>query len=369
MSLVVLGRQCAQLLLQAGKISQATSTTHVQLENIQAKFKLWAEVIGLFATGHAGIDHRFRDDAESRDVLSSMLLKLKSTLEDVVTASSSSPEKIFRSNDDMESLKEDDKPPTEPSSPESSIDQDTFSDMSHEDDHLASSPITRIEEIITFLYRFLNVVKKADSKTDTAKVVAFKAKHANADDDADFETFIRWSIEREIPNSSAVSKQRLINAVVQTRWRILYKQRHHQKLSENVDDWFVDRHPDSVLGLTAGPKDENAASPQRFNTPTLTIQTEIQTKRLRFAPMSNTEASSVNRLVVPTMPKSSALSVITQSAVGRRSHLDVPPPPKAETGGFPTRLCPYCCMNIGSEIFTDPSRWMLVYLPSFEEIV
>lgn len=132
-----------------------------------------------------------------------MLLKLKKALE-VFGGTSSSSRYVLLSEDDVKERNENTEPSsTAHSSPESSIDEDDFSDVSYDNYNKDHSPVEEIEEIIDFLYRFLNTVKKTNSNIDITKVINFRAKHANAGDDEELEKFIRWSINQELPNSSS----------------------------------------------------------------------------------------------------------------------------------------------------------------------
>lgn len=101
--------------------------------------------------------------------------------------------------------------------------------------------------------------------------------------------------------------------------------------------------------------------PQQLKMPAIVIEPEPWEKGVRFTPMSTTE-------VIATMRKSSALSVITQSDVGRRSRLDVPRPPKADREISQEMLCTYCRTSIGPETFAKRSRWMWVHRAIFETI-
>lgn len=127
------------------------------LENSLGRFKIWAGSIGLFALGRSGIDFRFRHDEVAREVITTMLEKLKRRLEpkDVDSSSISLPADVVRQLE---------RTPPLPTSPTHSIDE-----FSLEEDSLGESssdvvepfPIKRttlsndLDHIIDLLYRFL----------------------------------------------------------------------------------------------------------------------------------------------------------------------------------------------------------------------
>jgi len=343
--LLILGRECAQLFVKAAENANADRTA---LENSTSRFKVWAGNIGIFASGRAGADWRFRDDEDSRDLLKSMLEKLKRQLENIVArGSSQEPETSssllvasYTTDDGTVSRRSESR---DSSSVESFVELDTeFDDIDYnsEEDSIAGQGINKV---IDMLYRFAKSVKKSRIETERSRVMSFKAKHIDPEEDQEFETFIRWLINRRLPNLSSTLNERLIGVALYRRWRLLYNQRHSEKERADMETWFVKRNAKPVLG-------EYAEGRQIFLSPELTRkapfivieQPPLAEKEMQFAPMSTTEASVGKKLAVHSL-KSAVTSVMTQSAVGRRNELDIPHLPKISVEKSEETICPYCC--------------------------
>ncbi|KAF2436657.1 hypothetical protein EJ08DRAFT_578710 [Tothia fuscella] len=356
-SLLTLGRQCAQLFFQLCNRPESKVKGLEELQNNLDRFKIWAGNIGLFAPGLAGIDYRFAQDDDGRDVLESMLSKLKvrpgkSAPQALLSTLDSSVRRLEAKSFDLLVAS---------SSEESSIAEESTSGESNHAAADESDPATRgIDEIITQLYRFLVFVKKPTSNREYAEVIAFKNRQLEAGNHEDIESYVRWYIARHLPLASPTIAERLATAAIYRNWKILYKNKHAEKLKHDSESWFIPRNPQSVLEQPMLPHIVKA--PQILQQmPTIIEPTEDDTKkRVNFVPMSVTEASTIRKLLVPAAPKSS-FSAITHSAVIRRGKLDVPSAPEMEEMAKET-VCPYCCQVVGPELLgkgsTTRARWV-----------
>ncbi|KAF2175474.1 hypothetical protein K469DRAFT_610458 [Zopfia rhizophila CBS 207.26] len=357
-----LGHRCAALFTVVRKGAQ--DETRPQLDDLISRFKIWAGNIGLFASGRAGIDHRFESDIEARDVLFSMLISLSKALQRMMPSDPSASEKQAKcSTADRHEQESKPEGPIDSSSEESSLDEDSTADSADEGD-LADAPAIRVaEEVINQLYRFLKLVKSSGSSEEYAKVVNFASRHCDKEEDAAFGSWIRFTIKREMPVAAdyfPALVNRLTNAALYRRWKMLYKQEHARKLRSNIEDLLP-----SQPGALASEINTSASTIQPVQAPTLpTIVVDNVTPaqpRVSFVPASHTEASVVRKLAVPLSTKSAAPSNVTPSGVIRRGKLDIPPAPPPEKETSREVVCPYCTHVIRSDLYgtsrTDKARW------------
>jgi hypothetical protein len=380
--LLFLGRECMQRFVEAVAREEPGSRAQVLLENNLGRFKIWAGSIGLFALSRSGIDFRFREDERAREVLSTVLGRLKRSLApkvvdlvttsgtgsksaDIMTQTGRSPilESLSTHSDDEISIKED------------SLEDSSSDNTDVIDAHLVANSVSfkDLGDTIDLLYRFLKFAKGSTSGL-SSKVAEFKNKKAGtALDDPDLEAFIRASIEREIPGSSPALRERLAVAALDRRWRFLYKQSHHQKLSQELENWSVRRNAQSIFESPDLIQPTERLRLEREQLPTIIEPQQRLQKKVNFhIPMSTTDASITQKLAIPAMPKSTALSIITQSAVTRRNQLDVPPAPKTPGSNLKELICPYCWTVLNRETFgpAGRSRWMSVssHPPRFKKL-
>lgn len=153
-------------------------------------------------------------------------------------------------------------------------------------------------------------------------------------------------------------RERLVTAALDRRWHFLYKQSHHQKLSHELENWTIPRNAQSVFDQPS--IEQTTKSPNLTQTPRIIEPQQKLLKKVNFnVPMSATDVSVTKKLAVPLVPRSTALSTMTQFAIALRSQLDVPLPLKS-SGTSKESLCPYCWSILNQEVFGDRSRWMFV---------
>ena len=345
MSISRIAIQCAQLLGENNLDKTSPLEIRAGLGEILARFKIWAGNVGVFAPGNASIEYRLRDDKDIADLLSRLLGRLKKHLEQAVR-----PPLTEESDDEHEQL----------DSSASSISSDSSSELDLDSDEAASvpdievgdqsrdDPITQANSTMDYLYRLSVLLKKPVSSTENDKVRRFIAKppdEETAEEQSDFESHVRWMIEvRHFPTAPKVLIDRLVTTVAFRRMKLLYRQRHRDKLGQgfphslNAQPVFEEmllgerRHPFGISDL------ENSR-PTIWNSQSHSF--------------SATTASSVNRSRYANFPKSVALSRMTQTAVARRGKLDVPKPPHDTNGRV---VCPYCFRFLEKEERHEP-RW------------
>ncbi len=362
-TLKLLGRGCAALLTSA--LTEAQDEARKQLEDLISRFKIWAGNIGLFASGRAGIDYRFESDVEARDVLYSMLKSLEKGLERLVHPKTSNLEGSQESRDLSHRIRT-----SEPesllysSSEESGLEEDSASGSVDGEDFTGFPAIKATEDVINQLYRFLKLVKSSGSSGEYSKVMSFASRHCGKEEDTACDSWIRFTIQREIPVTSATVVKRLVDTAMYRRWKMLYKQEHARKLCSNVEDLL----PSEFKATDTGIDISGIGSPQPASSklPAIVVDTSPLTQgKVRFAPMSHTEASTAQKLTVPLPARPTAPSNITPSGVVRRGRLDIPAPPKPDRETSREVVCPYCTQVIRSDLYgnsrTDKARWALVF--------
>lgn len=338
--------------------------SQASLENQMGRFKIWAGNIGVFAAGNASTDYRLRQDRDVRDVMIQMLARLKKNLEQLISLSSLQEECSQDSGSD--SL---DSPTSSSPSLILSLDSDSESSAvgtseAQEKRDPSHDRLNAIDDIITSLYRLSATIRKPMSVDEVAKVQNFIAKNRESHDIKEFESHIQWQTRFRHPEASVTLIDRLVSTIVFRRHKLLYRERHHEKLSQGVDQAFAleigapDRpHPPH---MNQNDLVKKMYGKSRFLMSPATVRSSSQT-----VPYSATEASVVNRLGFSPNPKSIALSGMTKSAVARREQLDVPPPPRIATEADET-VCPYCFEVVDKEKLTH-ALWTLVLFPIYQQ--
>ncbi|KAB8360777.1 hypothetical protein FH972_024511 [Carpinus fangiana] len=319
-------RKCARAFAQSLSMLSAESRQFVLLENERGRFAIWAGNLGVFADANASADYRLREEKNTRDILCMLLRRLdKEVLVFPLTALDSAS--VSRQSGSSS--------PTEDSSNSDSSASTASSDLSTEDLR-APKNLKAIRNIVTKLYRLSAVIKKPNSTKESARVERYIEEEDKTDDYKELYDYAKSMIAFKFKDTAPMNLQsRLADSIVFRRKRIVYREKHHNKLSHGVDKAF------EILTNTPSP-----ALMDLLGDPTATRRAQALRKGIvPLRPLSGTnigtEASSVNRKRLEAYPRSIAGSQITKNAAGRQAHLDVPPPPKIPSEATEI-LCPYC---------------------------
>lgn len=349
-TIVEAARLCAQSFVQlqlAAHLLQPLSES--EFEDQLGRFKIWAGNLGVFAADTASADFRLKDDQDVKDVIINMLTRLTIEVEKLHGQSSLFPslqEEPAEHNDKPDSLELPGSSASSSSSWKLSSNSDTESqpERAHSHPQRRFGGLIEIVDIIDRLYRLSAIVRKPTSLSEHARANEFIERTRNSPDLEDFESYVRWQIELWFPEATVTLVNRLSDMAVLRRKKLLYRERHQQKLNEGTEDWFIPRNPESVYQKASRVKFQDVASTK--GPPAMLQVTAV---------LSATKASSFDRQ--QTYEKSIARSTITKSAINRRERLDAPPPPRPQSGL--EAKCPYCSKFLTkAELKKD--RWMSV---------
>ncbi|KLU82102.1 serine/threonine protein kinase [Magnaporthiopsis poae ATCC 64411] len=368
--------KCEGLLTDAHRRLIPNRDVQIELENILVRFNVWAGNVGVFAPAAASLDSRLRDYPDLAEVILSMLKSLQNNVELSITPPLlEEPEEMSDGGPpDQEGTKESVRSTDEDGSSGSSSSAAISIDSEAEGSDTAThgSPegthIKKANEILDRLYRMVSVIRKPISSGENTKVHQFIAKlrdRGEIKELDDIEDHARSHLEARFKNKiSAVLTERLVAAVVFRRMKLLYRQRHQQKLRQGAgprtESHF--QHPGGAASTASGwPKHEveqmlGSVGDSLIQGDRMPIHTNHQAGVAPSKVMSDTDASSINKLRLGNYAKSVALSGITQAAVGRRRRLDVPSPPPSQGAGSEMSECPFCFRMISPEEKEEP-RW------------
>lgn len=337
-----LGIRCIEALVKA--VGEANSSDRNRLEDIAGRFKIWAGNIGLAASGMAGVEYRFRDDATATDVLESMLNSMQRRLLRLMdpTAIGIGDHEMNEHASDLSS--EDDY----------ELDADNTNNTNDTVDISNMSPIRAVEDIVDQLYQFLKLVKTTETAGEYSRVVNFSLRYAEDLEDPDYADFMRFSIRREVPNASPEVAERLLSAALYRRWKILYKQEHSKKLRGNIDNLFGAPGPSSAVNQINQPPVTDIA--HLLEVPHLVVQDVTSAQRkVQIAAPTDTMASTVQKLSVPMPSRSVAHTQISASGITRRAQLDIPRPSSlnANITSHGEAVCPYCAQILRLDVVED----------------
>lgn len=341
-SILGLAQQCAQRFARSRSTVSLDEDVRMDLENQLDRFKIWAGYIGAFAPGKASADHRLRDEKDMKEVLLQMLTRLKKSIQQVLHPPVS---ELEEDNSDSTSLVS--------GSSSSVLSLDEASEPSSEVEVDTSRPsrnlVQEIDDLISRLYQLSAIIRKPVSSSENIRVAKYIEKGTHGEDFEEFRSHVRWQLEFRHREASSTLIDRLVDAVIFRRKKLLYREHHQEKLNQGVHEWSTMDVPEGFIP----PKANLALIRQKSPVVRMAASRQSSSKTL---PFSATEASSVNRFGLKSYARSLAPSAVTQSAVARREQLDVPPPPRPETSGVKEVLCPYCSQILDKEEMQGP-RW------------
>lgn len=322
-------RQCIALFGRTRADRALDLRAKTGIENQLGRFKIWAGAIGVFAAGTASTDARLRNDEDVKEIMMDMLIRLRKALDGFLRPS------IAEESEDEEASGESD-------DSEASLilsigdESDAATSEEHTPSHQVDS-LRDIDGVISRLYRLSAIIRKPNSLHENTRVASFIEKAEEGPEAADFEAHARWQIKYRLPDASPKMVDRLVNAVIFRRRKLLYRERHQKKLSQGVEAAF---QAEIVLPALLKPSQKRKLPTQPQSS--LFLKSGATVRSLSSTiPLSATEASAVNRRALASYPKSLAGgSNLTRSAIARRDQLDVPPPPKPTEAA--EAICPYC---------------------------
>lgn len=327
------------------------------------RFKIWSGNLGVFAADTASADFRLKDDQDVKDVLIDMISCLREQVEQL-TRPSLLPtllEEQIEDKSETESLRSPASSTASSSSWKLSSDSDsaTRSESIPLDTQRQHNSLAQITDIVNRLYRFSTVIRKPVSLGENARIAHYIEKTKDSLELDDFESYIKWQIRQWCPSTTDKLIDRLSNAAMLRRKKLLYRQRHQQKLNQGTDDWFITRNPASVY-LESG-NSFKAGGPQVQG---VGLMHKPPTKMRKSVAFSTTKASSIDKLAVPAYTRSVAPSGITKTGIAGRELLDIPLAPKPR--GEHEAKCPYCSKFLTKEQLTK-AQWTSVLLPISEK--
>lgn len=432
-------RRTVVLLTPNNHIASLDPQLQLHFDEIRSRFLIWAGNVGCLAAGDAGLDKRLHDDPDISALLLSLLESLNENLEEVFDprvlarleeeeeeeedeeggdegaryaegaqkegSEAAEPHKE-ESGDELEEAGErggrrgkreselgmdstvhEGDGDSAGSSSASSFDfgsagSDVSVPLESNNTRPWSQSINFSSNILDRLYRLCSVLRKPVSSSENARVRAFiaKGKHIDVEELEAYRAHIEFHLDHHFkahPLSDEI-RNRLSDAAVFRKFKLLYRRVHQKKLEQGVKS--------STGGLQKASKDDSAdsffpalASSDGFQISTanrlhrdLALPTPVKPESLSaiepkrpstsfgstFSKFSATVASSVNRENYGKYVKSpgTIYSAITATGEARRQRLDVPNPPKPQLQENILE-CPYCCKIIASAEMKG-SYWM-----------
>lgn len=325
-------RQCVALFGRVRTDDKIDVRTKADIENQLGRFKIWAGSIGVFAARKASTDFRLRDDEDVKELLIDLIVRLRRAVFVLLNPVIREETEDDSVSDGAESSEDSEASLVLSIGGESSASTVESKIPSH---HTAS--LEEINNLISKLYRFSAIIRKPTSLQENNRVARFIEKVEDRPDASEFDSHVRWQIKFRLPDASDEIIDRLANAVVFRRRKLLYRERHQKKLSQGVESAF---QADVLLPVKPMAPQRSGGQTQRQTGKLLKSATSVKSASSSMQ-LSATQASSVNRRALASYPKSLAGgSQITKSAVARRGELDVPPPPKS--ANTTEAVCPYC---------------------------
>ncbi|KAL4916459.1 hypothetical protein BDW62DRAFT_202613 [Aspergillus aurantiobrunneus] len=301
--------------------AQEFSSIISELEVQRSRFKVWAGNLDVFARENASADFRFQHDATATGILEADA--------ECSDSDSSSPSLVLEEESDSES----------------------GSETVEKHGEIQDGGLSDVAEIISRLYHFTSIARKTSTSNEPERnygerVLRFVQNQDPPLDLSELKSHIEWQLGRQCPTLSPGSPlyNRLVEAAIYRRHKILYYQSHQKKLQWGTAEVFdapqqqqaVDVGRKAAMrdvpiqGFVAGFKADALNDP---------VPTFIAT-----------EATVPNEVSPSTYAKLAVISGVRTSAVGRRGDLDIPPCPRPASGNGTEIQCPYCMLVIEDKL-------------------
>ena len=356
-------RLCAQSFVRIQSIHSLDPQSEHEFEDQLGRFKIWAGNLGVFAADTASADFRLKENQDVKDVLINMLTRLREQVEQLGQPSvlSTLPEEQVHHENKPEPPESHGSSTASSSSWKLSSDSDSATNTRSvpSDPQRRYGGLTEIIDIINRLYRLSAVIRKPVSLSEHARVAEYIEKTKNSLDLEDFESYVKWQIRLWYPDTTVELIDRLSDTVVLRRKKLLYRERHQQKLNEGTEDWFILRNPESVYD-----ESQKSFTPGRIEFLDVGLVQGPAARVRKSVAFSATKASSIDHQAIATYAKSVALSGVTKPAIARREQLDVPAPPKPQSGL--KAKCPYCSKFLTKKELKK-AQWTSVSLSTYDK--
>jgi hypothetical protein len=181
------------------------------------RFRIWAANIGAHQVGQSSLDYRLRDASHIKDQISTLLLALQDTFQDL-------EEVLMESPNDHEQMSD---------SEETSEIQQIYNGL---------------VETINYLFRMAMLLRKP-AKHD--QLLKFKK-----EDVVIYERFDQQHVREKFPHADRTVSDRLGTSISVRRADLKYRERHHKKLGKGIDHF----HDDTSRGVPSTYMSDTVAS-------------------------------------------------------------------------------------------------------------
>ncbi|KAF2502331.1 hypothetical protein BU16DRAFT_612008 [Lophium mytilinum] len=342
------------------------------LDDQHGRFNIWAGNIGVFAAGHASLDHRLREEHQPKLLVKGLLDGLQDHLQRATYIHQSAygasddheedPAEASGYFDDTTSVSSHSVSSAAPQSyySASASDLDSESDTKSETLPPFEERLRSVEQVVDRLFRFTTAIRKPSQATQNLKAdIRVIKDEAGNDFSPNFGLFARSFVKHRFPDADAALLDRISKAMLLRRRRFIFRRRHQSKLgskgltptvSKIIPLWGASQVSRNTLVPAAQPASSTVSK--------LTVKPDRST-------ISGTTASAFPR----AFRADSVLAPSTKapSTVFAGPHTDavqVPPPPKLLPSSKEFE-CPYCCMILPVKEST-PTRWRVHVLQDLE---
>lgn len=430
-NIATLTTRCIRLLAEADsnrKRRSLSEGTQTALDDLQYMFRVWVGNVGVFASGPGSTDNRLEDDKEIGDAVMFALARLGSCIYDIVqptlldipesddelveniptTRTLTEPiQQLSKSDCDLQEQAS----TSDLDSSESSLTPEPSSDGDSDRGEATTLPridgdvmlgktqrlagpvdilIQKANKMVDRLYKLASVLRKPISASEDTRVQAFLRKHRNDKDVAElldhdalktsatFQINFRNNHRRlNDPQFKPIPEElvkRLVETILLRRSKLIYRQRHQEKLRAGTSDAFRQfnqtqhsNHPVNMEHTDEAPtmnvdsqSQQPGYSPEFKNLQPLGVDFQHRFERSKAAPSamySATLASSVDRgRFAGPNAKSVVMSRISPSTAERQLSLGVRAPPLSEGREGKTE-CPVCFKLISNKEVEDSKYW------------
>ena len=197
-------------LLKAGSSVDVDERSISLWEDELGRFRIWTANIGAHRQDSSSLNYRLRDDSRIRNRLSDLLFQLQELLQETLRLLVNGEKEV----DDPE-------------------DDETFSDDTEPPVRRQHGFVTRL---LDCLFEMSMLIRKPAQSDFLHGGCSTEAKA--------YESFDLDVIQTKYPDASQILKTRLVRAMFQRRRYLMYRERHHAKISQDLDEGADDTRDD-----------------------------------------------------------------------------------------------------------------------------
>ncbi|TVY19984.1 Cyclin-dependent kinase 2 [Lachnellula arida] len=326
-------------------------------ERQRARFYLWTDSLGVFASGHASADHRLRDSSDISRIIIGLVLALRTDIsyQRAVTLNEQLPRQpLVETNQSL--VSED----VEENGDSESLPSSSNESGSRDHQPTKSRQAIAIEKNIDLLITLARSIRRSGATTrdeNADRWVEMVQKNDLEDkytELRDFPIFAGVFLQCLYPHADEKLKAKIAKSMARRRNHFVYRGEHHKKLAKQPLKGAIPARliPQTTLSEASA----NTAAAPSLNSGSKPLQTQVSSGVSQRN--SGTSATPIgSKRLIRRVSSSSQPSTIATGASIKDTRLVIPPAPPFKDEDTEV-LCPYCYILYPIKV-AERERWRI----------